>query len=178
MKALLVYESMFGHTLTIAESIAAGMREGGIEVDLVEVGEAPAAPSDDVRFLVVGGPTHVFGLSRPETRASAASRTDEPLISSGDGLREWLEALPGHPGPAVAGAAAFDTHVEKRVPGTASRRVAKRLRHRGYRVVLPAESFFVWETTGPLLGGERERAHVWGRKLAQAALELPSPQLT
>jgi hypothetical protein len=85
----------------------------------VEVGAAPAVIGDDVELLVVGGPTHAFGLSRPGTRRSAAQQAEDELVSTGIGLREWLGTLPkGSPDVAVA---AFDTRISKpRLPGAAA----------------------------------------------------------
>lgn len=166
MRALIVYESMFGNTQAIAEAVADGLRAADGEVALSEVGVAPSGPGDDVSLLVVGAPTHALSLSRPESRRSAAEQAGGPLVSAGIGLREWLAALPT--GTAVT--AAFDTHVDRKVPGAASRAAQKRLRKRGYRVALPAESFYVSDVAGPLVAGEVERARRWGADLAATTL--------
>ena len=76
MKALVVFESMFGNTKEIAEAIAEGLRDT-LETECLEVGQAPA-PWEDIDLLVVGGPTHQFGLSRPDSRKGAITETDEP----------------------------------------------------------------------------------------------------
>lgn len=90
-RALVVFESMFGNTATIAQAIADGL-SGGADVDVVEVGVAPTVIADDVSPLVVGGPTHAFGMSRPSSRRSAAQQADHGVVSRGIGLREWLAA--------------------------------------------------------------------------------------
>jgi hypothetical protein len=116
--ALVVFESMFGNTKAIAEAVADGLAPR-MRVELLEVGSAPAAVGDDVGLLVVGGPTHAFGLSRPSTRQSAVEQGKGELVSSGTGLREWLEALGG--GSAEVAAAAFDTRIRRpRLPGSAA----------------------------------------------------------
>ncbi|HSL25245.1 MAG TPA: flavodoxin domain-containing protein [Acidimicrobiia bacterium] len=74
MPALVVFESMFGNTEAIAKAVADGLT-ARMAVDIVEVGVAPAVLSDDVELLVVGGPTHAFGMSRPGTRQKAAEQT-------------------------------------------------------------------------------------------------------
>ena len=87
-RALVVFESMFGNTAAVARALAAGLSET-LPVDVVEVGSAPIEPDDDVVLLVVGGPTHAFGLSRTDTRHEAAARRDGVLpVSSGIGIRE------------------------------------------------------------------------------------------
>jgi hypothetical protein len=162
VRALVVYESMFGNTRIIAEAVGVGLRGAGMDVEVLEVGAAPPAPDAEVGLLVVGAPTHALSLSRPESRGSAAEQADGPLVSMGVGLREWLASLPHGDGRV----AAFDTHIDRRVPGAASRAALKRLRRRGYRVASPGESFYVSDTTGPLVDGETARAERWGADLA------------
>jgi hypothetical protein len=162
MRALVVYESMFGCTETIARAIAEGIGER-YDVTLAEVGTMTEWPAGDVDLLVVGGPTHAFGLSRPSTRADAVRQLgDRRPVSAGRGLREWLDELP--PGPEVH-AAAFDTHIDKPFPGSASHAARRRLRAKGYDVQ-DAESFHVTDTKGPLAAGEEDRARRWGAGLA------------
>jgi hypothetical protein len=162
MRALVVYESMFGNTETIARAIAEGLGER-YEVTLAEVGTMPEWLPDGLDLLVVGGPTHAFGLSRQSTRTDAAKQLgDRRPVSHGRGLREWLEQL--LPGAGLA-AAAFDTHIDKHFPGSASKAAARRLRSRGYDVRM-VESFHVSGTPGPLVDGETDRARAWGAQLA------------
>jgi hypothetical protein len=73
MYALIVYESMYGNTQQIAETIAGGVATQ-MRADVVEVGSAPASIGEDVALLVVGGPTHAFGtrIARPRLPGSAA----------------------------------------------------------------------------------------------------------
>jgi hypothetical protein len=169
MHALVVYESMFGNTQAIADAIAAGL-SSGIRVEAVEVGVAPATIDDEVALLVVGGPTHAFGMSRPQTRQDAARQATAGLVSGGIGLREWLAALQG---PAGVAAATFDTRISKpRLPGSAARAAEKRLRRLGLRIVAPAASFYVEGTSGPLQAGEQERARRWGEALGSKLGDL------
>jgi hypothetical protein len=163
-EALVVFESMFGNTQIIAKAVADGL-SSRMNVDLVEVGDAPMVIGDDLELLVVGGPTHAFGMSRPGTRQGAAKQAKEGVVSAGIGLREWLAAVRG--GSQTIAAAAFDTRFKKPsfLVGSAARRAEKRLRQLGFRVVAPSESFFVGGTPGPLLDGEPERARSWGMKL-------------
>jgi len=108
MRALVVYESMFGNTGEVAEAIAEGLRTH-MSTDVVEVGHAGAA-AVDVDLLVVGAPTHALGLSRASTRAQAAAQAGGAVVSAGIGLREWLGGLAASRGIA---AAAFDTRLAK-----------------------------------------------------------------
>jgi hypothetical protein len=165
MRALVVYESMFGNTRSVAEAVAAGL-ESGLPVAAVEVGSAPAVLPEDVGLLVVGGPTHAFGMSRPGTRESAAGQTDQPLVSAGVGIREWLDRLARSGAPVAA--AAFDTRIDKpRLPGSAARGAEKQLRRRGFTIATRAVSFYVTGSApSQLRPGELERARRWGEQLA------------
>jgi hypothetical protein len=169
MRVLLVYESMFGNTRTIAEAVAQGFRAAGVDVEVSEIADAPPVPDEGVDLLVVGAPTHALSLSRPESRRSAEEQAEGELVSTGPGLREWLEGLPR----GRCAVAAFDTHIDKRIPGSASKAAQRRLRKRGYRPAAPAESFYVTDIAGPLVDGEVERATRWAADLAAASLVSP-----
>jgi flavodoxin len=167
MKALVVYESMYGNTRAIAEAIAEGL--GGSPVRAVhEAGEAP----EQRDLLVVGGPTHMHGLTTALSRrlAAEAAKEDghaalEPGVTAEVGLRAWLRDLVACEG---IRAAAFDTRLDRSaaLTGTAARGIARRLRGRGYEVVA-TESFLVQDAEGPLEDGELERAREWGEQLAR-----------
>jgi hypothetical protein len=163
MRARVVYESMFGNTQVIAHAVADGLAQS-MSIDLEEVGSAATDIDDDLDLLVVGGPTHAFGLSRERTRESAAAQAVEGVVSAGEGLREWLARVTGG-SPGMA-AAAFDTRVDKpRLPGSAAHGAERRLRRLGFHIVEPAASFYVTDMTGPLVEGERDRARRWGELL-------------
>lgn len=169
-RALLVFESMFGNTATIAQAIADGL-VAGLDVDVVEVGDAPTVIADDVSLLVLGGPTHAFGMSRPSTRRSAAQQAEHGVVSRGIGLREWLAAVDVR--PARPSAAVFDTMLAGprwiRWMPSAGRGAHRGLRRLGLHMAAPPETFYVTDTTGPLVDGEEERARQWGRRLAEAS---------
>jgi hypothetical protein len=165
MSTVVVYESMFGNTKTIAEAIAEGLRGAG-QVALGSVDDLSPDQAADARLLVVGGPTHGHGMARAnahQTLAKDGSYAKYGAVLAGEeSLRGWLERLPGR-----AAAAAFDTRYAKPrwLTGSAATKIAQRLRRQGYTVV-GTESFFVQTAGGPLADGERERAVAWGRALA------------
>lgn len=170
VKSLVVYESMYGNTHVVAAKIAEGLSEAG-ETLVVAVDDVVAASMVGVDLLVVGGPTHVHGMSRASTRASAAqaAKDSEKHLTldshaAGSGLREWFETvrdLPPH-------AAAFDSRTDLApvLTGRASRGIAKRLKQHGCELVSSPESFLV-DTHNRLIDGEAERALRWGAALAQ-----------
>jgi hypothetical protein len=175
LRALVVYESMFGNTLTVAKAVAEGV-ESVMPVELIEVANAPALIPADVSLVVVGGPTHAHGLTNADTRADAARRAGDQLVSRGGGIREWLDRVRAE-GPAPR-SAVFDTRIKgpKLLWGSAARGAATKLEGVGFRLVRPAESFLVDGPTGPLfdrlLPGEAERARSWGAHVAAAVGSL------
>lgn len=169
MGALVVYESMFGSTRAVAEAIAAGLEGAGTEVRTVEVGAADAQVPDDVSLLVVGGPTHAFGMSRASTREDSRKHAaDGTVVSPGIGVRDWLGGLD------LAGrdilVAAFGTKVRKpNLPGSAAKGIDKELRRHGGRPVTPARDFGVIGYADGLVEGELDAARAWGTSLAAGA---------
>lgn len=164
MGALVVYETMFGNTRSVAEAIARGLTASGdVEVDVVNVAEATRTLPGALRLLVVGGPTHAFAMSRASTRRSAVESGAHPLDVD-FGIREWLQALPKMvSGPLVA---TFDTRVRvPGLPGSAARGAARAARRRGLTVI-ESTSFVATGMAGPLREGELGRAEGWGRSLA------------
>jgi hypothetical protein len=161
MQVLIVVESLFGNTRRVADAIAEGI-DGIAGVSVVDAAAANRSLQQPVDLLVVGGPTHMHGMSRRSTVNPAAR---EHGLAPGGCVRTWLrEAPPGN----GRGAAAFDTRFDKPVlvSGSAAHGIARRLEHKGYRLVAPATSFFVDAMEGPLCTGELERARAWGSHLA------------
>ncbi|HET7475854.1 MAG TPA: flavodoxin/nitric oxide synthase [Dermatophilaceae bacterium] len=168
MRALVVFESIFGNTEAIARAVADGLG-GMLDVDVVEVGHAPKVVDDGYAVLVVGGPTHAFGMSRPQTRLDAARQAGRavPSTAATMGIREWIELLGQSPGTVAV--ATFDTRMSRpRLPGSAARAALRRLHRQGWRVVAPPESFWVSGSAGPLVADETARARRWGQQLADA----------
>lgn len=164
-RALVVFESMFGNTAEVARAVARGL-DDHVTTEVVEVGTAPARLAEDVDLVVVGGPTHAFGLSRPSTRQDAAERRQHPPVSPGIGVREWLALLEGATGRR---AAAFATRMgASGLPGSAARGVHRRLRRLGLIPMGAPQSFRVVGTDGPLADGEAARAEAWGDELGIA----------
>ena len=169
LRALLVYESMFGNTEQIAEAVARGLRLEGLDTGLFEVGSAPTSLPGGLQLLVVGAPTHAFSLSRPSTRDDAV-RKGARSEAAATGLREWIGAMSGH-GRQHGMAAAFDTRVTsmRRVPKAASTRAYHLLDHLGFAMLSRPTGFLVTDTKGDLVTGEGERAESWGRLVADEA---------
>ena len=160
MRTLVVVESSFGNSRAVAEAVAEGL--GGCPV--VDVGAADPGVVADLDLLVVGGPTHAFGMSRERTRTEAVAQG--ATGGKGDGIREWLARLEP---PADLTVATFDTRIDRarHLPGSAARGAAHLLRRRGALRVEKPVSFYVTDVAGPLVDGEPARARAWGASQAE-----------
>ncbi len=168
MRSIVIYESMFGNTHVVADEIAAGLSEiGDVQVSSTRTASLDLAQAD---LVVVGGPTHLHGMTSKKSRLAAVDTAEEdPTLDlddevGGPGLREWFKDIPDGDGRFGA---AFDTRIDKAeiVSGSAARGIARRLRRRGYQELLEHESF-VLEGNGPVSESEAERARRWGQLLA------------
>jgi hypothetical protein len=169
MHAVVVYESMYGNTRRIAEAIARGIETVGT-AQAIPVSRAKDIHPGGYDLILVGGPTHVHGMSRESTRHAAeetAAASDGLLIIDPDfassGVREWLNGLSVTTGRA----AAFDTRLDAAplFTGRASKAISKLLRAAGFELVTEPESFLVDKATR-LLPGEAARAEAWGAHVA------------
>ncbi len=171
MRALVVYESMYGNTHVVASNIADGLR-ATYEVTLVPVADATADLIAEADLLVVGAPTHMHRLSTASSRQlarKAAAKPESGLTldpdAGGPALRDWLSGLAA--ALDIRLAAAFDTRLVGApvLTGRASRGIGRLLQRHGYRLVVPPESFLVTKLN-TLVEGEASRARRWGEALA------------
>jgi hypothetical protein len=181
MRAAVVYESLMGNTRDRAEAIIAGLREARPDV---EVSSGRTLPPPDVDPLIVGGPTHFFGIPRARTQrmwvkgqASAAQKgRSGPALepdASQPGVREWLDQMPT--ANQLRYAATFDTRLDRAFSGGAAPKIGRRLRRKGYRLISAPQAFIVEGMTGPLRAGEVQRARNWGRILCLRPRPCPPP---
>ncbi|MGY1736331.1 flavodoxin family protein [Geodermatophilus sp. SYSU D00684] len=189
MDVVVVYESVFGMTHDIADAVAEGVAEArpDARVACLRVGEATPERIGTPDLLVVGGPTHMRGMSSSMTRRMAVSIEEkadrgegehqghglEPEIE-GPGLRDWFHRLPRARGGQMA--AAFDTRgAQGRVVGGAAHGIARRLERHGYALVAEPEGWIVEGDAGRLRPGERERARAWAADLTRRAAQATAP---
>ncbi|MEV7182230.1 flavodoxin domain-containing protein [Kitasatospora sp. NPDC093679] len=177
MHTVIVYESMYGNTRQVAQAIAEGVREAApdAQVDCLTVSEATADATRSADLLVVGGPTHMHGMSSGlsrrlahGTQAQKSARESGALAATAEpdespGLRAWFHGLPDT--ESGTHAAAFDTRADFRLSGGAAEGIARRLSHHHYDVLAEPEGFIVEDTEGPLRAGELDRARTWGAGL-------------
>lgn len=163
MRAIVVYESLWGNTATIARAIAEGI---GPDARPLTTDEATPAVVAEADLIVAGAPVLGFRLPSDSIRASIATSEREapaPPDLSHPSMRTWLAGLPaGH-----AGAAAFETRF-RWSPGGATGGIESGLKGAGYRPMAKAQKFVVTGKYGPLRAGEAERARRWGEELARS----------
>ena len=169
MRAVVIYESLYGNTHAIASAIGRGLAPGN-EVTVVPVAEAAPELLDGASLVVAGGPTHVHGMSGARSREAgvkAAEKEGSGLTlephAQGPGLRDWFVTV----GQIRGCGAAFDTRVDgpAMFTGRASKAIAKLQDQHGLTEIAPAQSFLVTKDNH-LLAGEEDRAEQWGRELA------------
>lgn len=157
MRALIVYESLWGNTKRIAAAIADALAADG-PTDVFDSDSAPHS-TRGYDLLVVGGPTQAFSLSRPATRSDAVTSHGAPHAPM-RGIREWLGVLERPPTPTPA--LVFDTRVDHpRLPGSAAKAARHDLHALGFNTSADPQTFRVHGYAGPLLEGEQERATAW-----------------
>jgi flavodoxin len=155
MKALIIYDSVFGNTEEVARSIGSAL---GADVPVINVRKATPDHLKGLDLLVVGSPTRSF------------SATPEML--------QFLQSIPSE-GLKGLKTAAFDTRIDvKDVPflfrgivnkgGYAAPLIAKFLAEKGAIALVPPQAFFVKEREGPMKKGELERAAEWAKSLLTA----------
>ncbi|GAY07309.1 hypothetical protein [Pseudonocardia sp. N23] len=167
MRVVIVCESCFGNTGSIASAVADGLRDAvpDADVSVLDVSGASPDAAAAADLLVVAAPTHTFGLSRPGSRR-AAQQMGATITPSVTGMREWLGSLArtdvgGH-------VAALDTRLSSALLwGSAARAMMRRLRSLGGTSLAPPETFWLRDMAGPPLDAEQSRARLWGAMLGE-----------
>jgi flavodoxin len=151
MNTIVIYDSVFGNTEKIAQSIAAVLG-----AQAVPVGQMAADQLRGLDLLVVGSPTRGF---RPT-----------------EGIAKFLNGLSKEHLAGVR-VAAFDTRIVLETinskalrflvdkGGYAASTISKTLEKKGGVPAAPPEGFFVTGEQGPLKDGELERAAGWAGRL-------------
>jgi len=160
MKAVVVYESLWGNTAAIAKAIAEGI---GPEARALSTAEATPEALAGVDLIVGGSPLFAFRLPTDDMRENIRSKADtfpNPPDLSAPSMRDWLDSVPAGQGQC----AGFETRIWLS-PGSAARAILKGLKRAGYEPMAPVKRFRVTGMTGPLKKGELECARKWGERL-------------
>ena len=143
MKALVIFDSLYGNTEQIAKAIAGGMGEGA---KAVRAGEVKAEDIAPYPYIIIGSPTQAGRMT--------------PAIKT------FLDSLPAE---SLKGKrfAAFDTRVKgwAKIFGWAAPRIEKAIKEKGGNTTAQPQGFIVKGTKGPLVEGEVERATTWAKAI-------------
>jgi flavodoxin len=159
MKAVIVYESLWGNTAAVARAIAEGFGPGA---RALTTDEATSAVVSEADVVVAGAPVIAFGLASEKTRAGIKD-VGHPPDTEHPSLKSWLEGLPAR----HVAAAAFETRLWWSPRGATSA-IEAGFKRAGYEIAWKAQRFVVDGKYGPLRDGELDRARDWGKALATA----------
>jgi menaquinone-dependent protoporphyrinogen IX oxidase len=148
LKGIVVFDTSYGNTKEIAETISETLKESGIEVDAFYVKDVKKLSAKDYDFLVLGSPTRWGTMS-------FAVKGFLGRVKS----REWMNKP----------FAAFDTENPENIErkeGSAAEKIAEKLREKQMTQPVPGLKAVVLGSKGPLQEGEIERAKEYARELA------------
>ncbi|MEA5078291.1 MAG: flavodoxin domain-containing protein [Anaerolineaceae bacterium] len=155
MKAVILYDSYFGNTEKIAQTVA-GVLAKKCEVRVVRADAFQTDQLSGVDLLVLGSPTRAFSPS--------------------EATKAFLKTLKRGSLNGVK-AAAFDTRVDvqkidnkflkfmAKTFGYAYPSMQNSLKKLGAEITAEGKGFYVLESEGPLQDGELEKAAVWAETL-------------
>jgi len=164
MKAVVVYESMWGNTAAVARAVAEGLGPGTPALSTSEATKEAIAGAD---LIVAGAPLMAFSLPTDSTRNNLGmhnTKAPRPADLSNPSMRAWLETVP----QACGRCAAFETRF-RMSPGSATKSILRGLKRAGYQPAEKGMPFIIAGTYGPMRDGELERAREWGVQLASSA---------
>jgi menaquinone-dependent protoporphyrinogen IX oxidase len=148
VKGIVVFDTSYGNTKKIAETISETLKESGIGVDAFYVKDVKKLSAKDYDFLVLGSPTRWGTMS-------FAFRGFLGKLKS----KEWMNKPFG----------AFDTENPENIErkeGSAAEKIAEKLREKQMTQLVPVLKAVVLGWKGPLQEGEIERAKEYARELA------------
>ena len=148
MKGIVIFDTSYGNTKKIAETISDTLKEAGIEVDTFYVKDVKKLSAKDYDFLVLGSPTK-FGTMTFTIKGFLGK-----VNSKG-----WMNKP----------FAAFDTENPENIErkeGSAAEKIAEKLKEKRMNQILPVLKGVVLGWKGPLQDGEIERTKEFASKLA------------
>ncbi|MBN1486602.1 MAG: flavodoxin family protein [Anaerolineae bacterium] len=155
MKALVIYDSVFGNTEKVAQTMGEAL---GSQVDALVLKVTDVQPEQlaGLSYLIVGSPTRAF--------------------SPTPAIKDFLKGIPSGSLTGVK-VAAFDTRIAVaetnsailsflvKIFGYAAEPIAKKLQRKGGAQGVTPEGFFVKDSEGPLKDGELDRAAAWATQI-------------
>ena len=148
VKIIVVYESKYGNTKRVAETIMEGIREvQGAEAVLNELKEADLNKIAEYDVILIGSPNHFGGPTKS--------------------VREFIDKLEklNLDGRHFA---VFDTYLGKGFFEKAAKKIEKRINEKvpGLKQLGPVLSIAVQGSKGPIVEGELPKSKEFGKKIA------------
>ena len=118
MKVLVVFDSVSATRMTerVARAIAGAMKDHGVDVDCLNYKEVKPEAVKGYDCLVVGSPTMAWKPTKE--------------------IMQFLAVLPSESLRGKLGAA-FDTHIQMRISGNATKAIEARLGELGFKLISP-----------------------------------------
>ena len=158
VKALIVYESKYGNTRLVGETIAQGMMETeGAEATLVEVQEVDLDKTADYDLILIGSPNHVGGPTR-----GIMKFLDE--LGKLDLKQKWVAVFDTYMGGDFEKAV---KKMEKRISGKAH----------GLKIAAQGLSVRVQGLKGPVVEGELPKSKEFGNRIVAQIRETRNPAI-
>jgi menaquinone-dependent protoporphyrinogen IX oxidase len=153
MKGIVIYDTSYGNTKKIAETLAKTLNESGIETDVFSIKNVKKLSGKDYTFLALGSPTKYGTMS-------FAVKFFLGKIKS----EEWINK------PFIA----FDTENPENVEKSraenknwsAAEKIAEKLKEKNMNQLLPVLKGLVQGWKGPLVEGEIERTKDYAKEIA------------
>lgn len=133
MKAIILFDTLFGNTEKIAASVARGLQDAGVEAQAINIKAADVGELSEYDLLALGAPTQYFTASKP--------------------LKEFLRRLEDMDLKGSRGFA-FDTKLESRFSGSAAKFIEKKLAELGLEIIRPRASAIVVDQKNTKRAGE------------------------
>jgi flavodoxin len=141
MKAVVIYDSNFGNTKILAESIA---KQIGAQIH--SVNDITQNDLIGLDLLIVGSPINAW---HPTAKITGFLSSLNPSSLS------------------KVKAAAFDTRIKIFISGNAAKKISRRLQEKGATIITEPRGFYVKDKEGPLSDGEIENAKQWAKDIIQ-----------
>ncbi len=154
VRAIILYDSLFGNTKKVALSLAKGIEETGIELACENIQEVDIKNISSYNFVAIGGPTHIIKLSK----AMKGFLKRLEVIN--------LQGMKGF---------SFDTRNHSRMnkkywlmlENSAARHIENKMKKMRIEIIKPRQSAIVIGREGPLESGEEERFIEIGREIGK-----------
>ncbi len=160
MKGIVIYDTSYGNTQKIAETLAGTLKESGIDIDLFDIKNVKKLNGNDYNFLALGSPTKYgtmsFAMKFFLGKIKSEEWTNKPFI-------------------------AFDTENPENVKKSraenknwsAAEKIAEKLKEKNMKQILPVLKGLVQGWKGPLVDGEVERTKNYAKQAADKLKEAP-----